>query len=133
MPDARGIAGAATAERRRWIHSQSRRTKPITTQVHLGQSGSRATPSLADPTRRAILDELTDRDGQTLFELCARLATRHGLGSTRQAISQHIEVLESAGLVTTRREGRYKFHHLDTSPLREIAQRWPIAETQEEQ
>jgi DNA-binding transcriptional ArsR family regulator len=89
--------------------------------------------ALADPTRRAILDELTDRDGQTLFELCARLATRHGLGSTRQAISQHIEVLESAGLVTTRREGRYKFHHLDTSPLRDIAQRWPIAETQEEQ
>lgn len=81
--------------------------------------------ALADPTRRAILDELTDRDGQTLFELCARLATKHGLGSTRQAISQHLDVLESAGLVTTRREGRYKFHHLDTTPLREIARRWP--------
>jgi DNA-binding transcriptional ArsR family regulator len=82
--------------------------------------------ALADPTRRAILDELTERDGQTLFELCSRLATKHGMGSTRQAISQHVDILEAAGLVRTRREGRYKFHHLDTAPLREIAQRWPM-------
>ena len=82
--------------------------------------------ALADPTRRAILDELTERDGQTLFELCSRLATKHGMGSTRQAISQHLDVLESAGLVRTRREGRYKFHHLDTAPLRQIADRWSI-------
>ena len=82
--------------------------------------------ALADPTRRAILDELQDRDGQTLFELCARLTTKHGLGSTRQAVSQHLDVLEEAGLVTTRREGRYKFHHLETAPLREISRRWPI-------
>jgi DNA-binding transcriptional ArsR family regulator len=68
----------------------------------------------------------TWRDGQTLFELCARLALKHGLGSTRQAISQHLDVLESAGLVSTRREGRYKFHYLDTSPLKQIAERWPI-------
>jgi DNA-binding transcriptional ArsR family regulator len=80
--------------------------------------------ALADPTRRAILDKLSDRDGQTLFELCTRLATRHGLGSSRQAISQHLDVLASAGLVRTRREGRYKFHHLDTTPLEEILQRW---------
>jgi DNA-binding transcriptional ArsR family regulator len=82
--------------------------------------------ALADPTRRVILDELTERDGQTLFELCARLATKHGMGSTRQAISQHLDVLESAGLVRTRREGRYKFHHLDTAPLRQITDRWSI-------
>ena len=82
--------------------------------------------ALADPTRRAILDELTDKDGQTLFEICARLSMKHGLGSTRQAISQHLAVLEEAGLVTTLREGRYKFHHLDTTPLRSIAERWPI-------
>jgi DNA-binding transcriptional ArsR family regulator len=88
--------------------------------------------ALADPTRRAILDELTDRDGQTLFELCARLATKHGMGSTRQAVSQHVDVLEAAGLVRTRREGRYKFHHLDTTPLREITRRWPIAGHEEE-
>jgi DNA-binding transcriptional ArsR family regulator len=80
--------------------------------------------ALADATRRAILDELAERDGQTLFELCSRLAMRHHLGSSRQAISQHLDVLESAGLVKTRREGRYKFHHLDTSPLDEIGKRW---------
>ncbi|MCU1665245.1 MAG: transcriptional regulator, ArsR family [Pseudonocardia sp.] len=82
--------------------------------------------ALVDPTRRAILDELTDKDGQTLFEICSRLTMKHGLGSSRQAISQHLAVLEEAGLVTTRREGRYKFHHLDTGPLRSIIERWPI-------
>lgn len=82
--------------------------------------------ALADPTRRAILDELTERDGQTLFELCSRLATKHGMGSTRQAISQHIDVLAAAGLVRTRREGRYKFHDLDIEPLRQITDRWRL-------
>jgi DNA-binding transcriptional ArsR family regulator len=84
--------------------------------------------ALADPTRRAVLDELSERNGQTLFELCARLATKHGLASTRQAISQHLDVLEAAGLVRTRREGRCKLHHLDAAPLREIATRWPVPE-----
>jgi DNA-binding transcriptional ArsR family regulator len=80
--------------------------------------------ALAAPARRAILDELADRDGQTLFELCGRLVANHGLGLTRQAVSQHLDVLERAGLVRTRREGRYKFHHLDTAPLDEIVRRW---------
>jgi DNA-binding transcriptional ArsR family regulator len=80
--------------------------------------------ALAAPARRAILDELHDRDGQTLFELCTRLITKHGIGLSRQAVSQHLEVLEQAGLVKTRRDGRYKFHHLDTAPLDEIAERW---------
>ena len=80
--------------------------------------------ALADPTRRTILDELTDRDGQTLFEICGRLATNHGLGSSRQAISQHLEVLAAAGLVETRRDGRYKFHYINTRPLEPIIERW---------
>jgi DNA-binding transcriptional ArsR family regulator len=80
--------------------------------------------ALADPTRRAILDELTDRNDQTLFELCSRLATKHHVASSRQAVSQHIDVLVDAGLVRTRREGRYRFHHLDPRPLAEIADRW---------
>ena len=84
--------------------------------------------ALADPTRRTILDELSERNGQTLFEICTRLTMKHGLDSTRQAISQHLDVLESAGLVRTRREGRYKFHDIDPTPLREIAERWPIEE-----
>jgi DNA-binding transcriptional ArsR family regulator len=82
--------------------------------------------ALADPTRRALLDELADTDGQTLFSLCTRLFDRYGLGSSRQAVSQHLAVLEEAGLVRTRREGRYKFHHLDTAPLRSIVERWPL-------
>jgi DNA-binding transcriptional ArsR family regulator len=81
--------------------------------------------AIADATRRAILDELVERDGQTLFELCGRLTLKHGLGSTRQAISQHLEVLESAGLVIAKREGRYKFHWFNGEPLRAIARRWP--------
>ena len=80
--------------------------------------------ALADATRRAILDELADRDAQTLFEICSRLATKHQLASTRQAISQHLDVLEAAGLIETRRQGRYKFHHLNREPLREVARRW---------
>lgn len=80
--------------------------------------------ALADPTRRIILDELTDRDGQTLFEICSRLTTKHRLGSSRQAISQHLDVLETAGLVETRREGRYKFHYINTGPLEPIIERW---------
>ncbi|WP_020502059.1 ArsR/SmtB family transcription factor [Sciscionella marina] len=87
--------------------------------------------ALADPTRRTILDELTGRDGQTLFELCARLTTKHELSSSRQAISQHLDVLESAGLVEARREGRYKFHYIDTAPLRQIVERWPEKNTPE--
>jgi DNA-binding transcriptional ArsR family regulator len=82
--------------------------------------------ALADPTRRAILDELQERDGQTLFELINRLISRHGLSSTRQAVSQHLDVLEAAGLVRTRREGRYKFHDLDTAPLKAITDRWRL-------
>ena len=80
--------------------------------------------ALADPTRRTILDELTERNGQTLFEICARLANKHGLASSRQAISQHLEVLEAAGLVETRREGRYKFHYINSTPLEPIIERW---------
>jgi DNA-binding transcriptional ArsR family regulator len=79
--------------------------------------------ALADPTRRKILDELSERNGQTLFEICARLATKHQLGSSRQAISQHLDVLEEAGLIQSRREGRYKVHDLDTKPLERIADR----------
>lgn len=80
--------------------------------------------ALADPTRRRILDELVERDGQSLFEICARLATKHGLGLSRQAISQHLAVLEAADLVRTRRQGRYKFHDLNTEPLERIVTRW---------
>lgn len=80
--------------------------------------------ALAAPARRAILDELHERDGQALFELCTRLTMKHGMEMSRQAVSQHLDVLEAAGLVRTRRDGRYKFHHIETRPLTEIVERW---------
>jgi DNA-binding transcriptional ArsR family regulator len=80
--------------------------------------------ALADPTRRHILDELSEQNGQTLFELCARLATKHQLASSRQAVSQHLDVLEQAGLVKSERRGRYTFHQLDPMPLEQIVNRW---------
>ncbi|MFJ3704033.1 MULTISPECIES: helix-turn-helix transcriptional regulator [Streptomyces] len=82
--------------------------------------------ALADPTRRTILDELADKSGQTLFEICSRLSMKHRLGLSRQAVSHHLAVLEAAGLVETRREGRYKFHDLNTAPLRRITERWLV-------
>ena len=83
--------------------------------------------AIADPSRRAILDELVDRSGQSLFELCARLTMKHGINSSRQAISQHLEVLQAAGLIRTSREGRSKLHWFEASPLKAIAERWPIS------
>lgn len=81
--------------------------------------------ALDDRTRRLILDELTTGDGQSLFEICAALTMRHAVGSTRQAISQHLAVLEDAGLVTTERRGRTKLHYFNPAPLQAITQRWP--------
>ncbi|MFD2011504.1 ArsR/SmtB family transcription factor [Streptomyces narbonensis] len=85
--------------------------------------------ALADPTRRTILDELAEKSGQTLFEICSRLSMKHQLSISRQGVSQHLAALEAAGLVETRREGRYKFHDLNTAPLRHIAERWPVRDT----
>ena len=72
-----------------------------------------------------ILDELADHDGQSLFEICSRLSAKHQSSSSRQAISQHLAVLEAAGLVSTQRQGRFKLHYFDPTPLSEIADRWP--------
>ncbi len=81
--------------------------------------------ALADPTRRRILDLLVQRDGVTLFEICTVLIEA-GTESSRQAISQHLAVLEESGLVHATKVGRTKVHRVDTEPLREIAERWPV-------
>jgi len=88
--------------------------------------------ALDDETRRMVLDELSVRDGQTLFEICSTLTMRHGLSLTRQAISQHLGVLESAGLVVTQRRGRSKFHYFSPEPLAEITARWPMRKRTEQ-
>ncbi len=74
--------------------------------------------ALADPTRRALLDRLYAHDGQTLSELCA------GLGMSRQAVTQHLAILEAANLVATVWHGREKLHYLNPAPLHEIYVRW---------
>jgi DNA-binding transcriptional ArsR family regulator len=74
--------------------------------------------ALADASRRKLLDRLHQRNGQTLIELC------QGLRMSRQAVAKHLGVLEQAGLVVTRREGRAKRHFINPVPLNEIAERW---------
>ena len=74
--------------------------------------------ALADPTRRALLDELFERDGQTLVALTAR----HDM--TRIGVAKHLRLLEEAGLVVSRRRGREKLHFLNPVPIRLIHDRW---------
>ena len=74
--------------------------------------------ALADPTRRALLDRLRERNGQTLGELCEPLEM------ARQSATQHLGVLEAANLITTVRRGREKLHHLNPVPLWAIQERW---------
>jgi uncharacterized protein YndB with AHSA1/START domain/DNA-binding transcriptional ArsR family regulator len=74
--------------------------------------------ALADPTRRGLLDELFEQDGQTLSALEARLPM------TRFGVMKHLRVLEEARLVTTRRRGREKFHFLNPVPIRLVHDRW---------
>jgi uncharacterized protein YndB with AHSA1/START domain/DNA-binding transcriptional ArsR family regulator len=74
--------------------------------------------ALADPTRRALLDRLRERNGQTLGELCGPLAM------ARQSATQHLGVLEAANLVTIVRRGREKLHYLNPVPLWAIQERW---------
>jgi DNA-binding transcriptional ArsR family regulator len=74
--------------------------------------------ALADPTRRELLDRLFAEDGQTLGELCDRLAM------TRQAVTKHVAILEAANLVATVKRGREKLHYLNPVPINDIAERW---------
>ena len=74
--------------------------------------------ALADASRRELLDRLRAENGQTLNELCARLAM------TRQAVSKHLALLEGANLVATVRRGREKLHYLNPVPIHEIGERW---------
>jgi DNA-binding transcriptional ArsR family regulator len=74
--------------------------------------------ALADASRRELLDRLRADNGQTLGELCARLAM------TRQAVSKHLAILESANLVAIVWRGREKLHYLNPVPIHDIADRW---------
>src|SRR3954469_2677213 len=75
--------------------------------------------ALSDPSRRLLLDQLFERDGQTLGELCAHLPEM-----TRFGVMRHLDVLEAAEIVTTRRIGREKRHYLNPVPIRRLHDRW---------
>ena len=85
--------------------------------------------ALADPTRRRLLDELDERDGQTLFELHVRLISWHGLSLSRQALAKHLALLEAAGVVRTEWRWRSKHHFLERTPLQRLWRNWlgPLA------
>ena len=74
--------------------------------------------ALADASRRELLDRLRADSGQTLGQLCERLAM------TRQAVSKHLVILEEANLVATVKRGREKLHYLNPVPIHEIGERW---------
>ena len=74
--------------------------------------------ALADASRRALLDRLFERNGQTLGELT------QGMAMSRQAVTKHLAILGEAGLVTTIRRGREKLHYLNPVPIAQIADRW---------
>ncbi|MDX6643688.1 MAG: hypothetical protein QOD76_1650 [Solirubrobacteraceae bacterium] len=74
--------------------------------------------ALADPTRRSLLDQLFEQDGQTLSALEQRLPM------TRFGVMKHLKLLEEAGLVVTKRRGREKLHYLNPVPIRLVHDRW---------
>jgi DNA-binding transcriptional ArsR family regulator len=74
--------------------------------------------ALSDPSRRTLLDLLYTHNGQTLGELCEHLAM------TRQAVSKHLAVLETANLVVPVWQGREKLHYLNPAPIQDIYDRW---------
>jgi DNA-binding transcriptional ArsR family regulator len=74
--------------------------------------------ALADPNRRELLDRLFAKNGQTLNELC------QGIDMARQSVSQHLDVLEVANLISTQWHGREKLHYVNPVPIHEIYERW---------
>ncbi len=74
--------------------------------------------ALADSTRRLLLDRLREHNGQTLRELCERVAM------ARQSVTQHLDILERAGLVTVLRRGRERVHYINPAPIHDIEHRW---------
>jgi DNA-binding transcriptional ArsR family regulator len=83
------------------------------------QTGGDVFRALADPTRRAVLDSLFSRDGQTLNELCQKFPEM-----TRFGVMKHLAVLGEADLVSTGRHGRTKRHYLNPVPIEQVANRW---------
>ena len=80
--------------------------------------------AIADSTRRTILEELSQREHQSLFEIMARLVEKHQLSITRQAVSKHLRVLEDSGLIVTAWNGRTKLHTSCMADSKELLVHW---------
>lgn len=80
--------------------------------------------ALSDSTRRLILDELSDRNELTLYELTVRLMMKHDLSISRQAIAKHLDILEEAGLVQSKRKGKYRVLIFHNEPLKDLLKGW---------
>ncbi len=80
--------------------------------------------ALADSTRRLILDELSEHNELTLYELTARLIMKHNLNISRQAIAKHLSVLDDAGLVKSKRKGKYRVLFFNNEPLKNLLEGW---------
>lgn len=80
--------------------------------------------ALSDSTRRVILDELSERNELTLYDLTARLIMKHNLTISRQAIAKHLSALEAAGLVTSKRNGKFRVLIFNREPLKNLLKGW---------
>lgn len=80
--------------------------------------------ALGDSTRRLILDELSERNEMTLYELTARLIMKYELSISRQAIAKHLSVLEEAGLVKSEKKGKYRVLVFNNEPLKNLLDGW---------
>ncbi|MGN8842405.1 ArsR/SmtB family transcription factor [Niallia sp. HCP3S3_B10] len=80
--------------------------------------------ALADSNRRLILDELSERNEMTLYELTARLIMKHNLTISRQGIAKHLSLLEDAGLVQSKRKGKYRVLLFNNEPLKDLLKGW---------
>ena len=80
--------------------------------------------ALADPTRRLIIDDLNQKDGQSLFEVCGRLSQIHDVHMARQSITKHLKILEDAGIIRVEWKGRTKMHFLEVEPIQRVGHSW---------
>ena len=71
-----------------------------------------------------MLDELTDRNEQTFYELCSRLIMKHNVGISRQALARHLELLEDAELVSSQKKGKFRIIQFNQKPIENLADRW---------
>jgi DNA-binding transcriptional ArsR family regulator len=88
------------------------------------EENSRIFRALADTTRRRIIDELSQRERQSLFELYTRVVMQHGIGQSRQAFSRHLSLLEAAGVIEVEWKGTTKLHTLNSAPLTRLRGGW---------